>query len=242
MPIDLSGYRRVETPIEVTTSPGITHIEQAILSSIAGLEELRGKVNANDTVRTTKQNAMVTAVESAINDLYSKYESIGNMSATDLENLESLIKSANDIVSNGVNGLVKAIDSILKELNQSKQIEFVDVLVDDKNGVSVDLPIQKNEIFIPFITYINKPHNAQEVVGIFKEDGVNSLSLHFIDTAHFASAKVKFDCTATPIELKIGIVKDRVNLLSFEIEKPTESLEDSIDAKDSTTVGAEAEA
>lgn len=233
--VNFSDYKRVSSEIQIESN-STTHIEQAIFSTIAGLEDLKSKVNANDVVRTTKQNAMVTAVESAINDLYGKLEAIGNMSATDLENLESLIKSANDIVSNGVNGLVKAIDSILKELNKSKQIEFVNDVIDSSEGIlNIAIPVNSNDVFVPFVFFQNKPHNASEIIGVNSQD--STLQIKLIDTAHFVSAKVPFDCSTNPIEVKVGIIKTRVNLLSFEIEKPTESLEDSIDSKDTVNVG-----
>lgn len=240
MPINLDEYKRVPQPIEVAI-PSTTAIESSILATIAGLEELKTKVNANDVVRTTKQNAMVTAVQTAINDLYSKLDAIGNMSASDLENLQTTIKTANDIVSNGVNGLVKAIDGILKELNKSKQIEFVDsVVVDTVDGFrSIDLPITPGEVFIPVVNYWNKPHNASEVmiISVNEEVGTSTLDLQFIDSAHFVSSKVPFDCSSTPIEVSIAVIKGRVNLLSFEIEKPTETTEDKIINKDTVTVG-----
>ena len=235
--VDLKQFNRVPQPIEVGV-PSTTAIEAAILSAIAGLSELKDKVNANDVARTTKQNAMVTAVETAINDLYSKLEAIGDMSATDLENLQATIKTANDIVSNGVNGLVKAIDSILQVLNSSKNIEFLDGLVDGESGAMViDLPVAENQIFRVGVTALNKPHNAQETVSIIVDGGVTKLKVSYTDLSHFASAKVPFNATNSPIELSITLVKDRVDLLSFEIEKPTETLEDEVTAKDTVKVG-----
>lgn len=237
MPINLDQYKRNATPIEVSV-PSTTMIESAIVATISGLEELKGKVNANDVVRTTKQNAMVTAVQTAINDLYGKLEAIGDMSSTDLENLQSVIKSANNIVSNGVNGLVKAIDAILQELNKSKQIELLDAVIDGESGmVNVDLSIAPGQIFIPLVTCLNKPHNASEVVGIIEDGDVTKLNIKLIDTAHFVSAKVPFNASVNPVEIKITIIKDRVDLLSFTIEKPTETLEDDITNKDTATVG-----
>lgn len=238
MPVDLNEFKRVPKPLAVEV-PSTTIIEQALLSAIAGLKELQTKVNANDTISTTKQNNLVTALQTSLNDLYGKLEAIGDMSATDLENLQSVIKSANDIVSNGVNGLVKAIDGMLQVLNNSKNIQFLSLTVDTVEGVaSLVLPLKANEIFRVTAMALSKPHNAQESFNIIQNDKNETLlQISHIDLSHFASAKVPFDTGIKPIDYEITFISDKVDLLSFTIETPTEDLTDSIDSKDTKTVG-----
>ena len=87
---------------------------------------------------------------------------------------------------------------------------IINATINNKDGiVIIDLPIKSDIKFMPIITYLNKPPNAQEVVKIIESNGIVKLDIKIFDISHFTNSAIPFDCNKNPITIMILLVEEK---------------------------------